>query len=137
MRVRSNARYRDRISDDLRVSMTAASLNIIAFNMAMLYCHLFLPAVAASGRITFGAASRVSGSSLRALEIRFRRSRDIGVRFVILLDVFRADDFRPVVSAAPIGDGPAPRCREHALILDREMDLEVFAGRSRRPRRAP
>jgi hypothetical protein len=31
------------------------------------------------------------------LEIRLRRDRDVGVGFVILFDVFCADDFRPVV----------------------------------------
>src|SRR5216684_5160873 len=136
----SNARDRDRISVDPRVSTTVASSEyhrVQDDNAVLPRTHFFL-AVAASARGTHGAVRRASPAySLRALEIRLRRGRDVGVRFVILLDVFRADDFRPVVGAAPIGDGPGPWCREHALIFDREVDLEVLASRSRRTRRAP
>src|SRR5262252_4566664 len=87
--------------------------------------------------IAIFVACSVNLNAEDGLEIQPGRGGDVGVGFVILLDVFRADDFGPVVGAAPISDGPGPRCREYAVIVDREVDLQVLAGRSRRPHRAP
>ena len=44
------------------------------------------------------------------------------------MDVFGANRFRPVGAAAPISHGRGPRRREGALIVDRELELQVLAG---------
>src|SRR5262249_61426683 len=63
-----------------------------------------------------------------ALEVRSLRSRDIRVLIVIVfMPVFGADDFLPLARAAPISNGRGPGDREGALILDREVDLQIFA----------
>src|SRR6266446_3177331 len=73
-------------------------------------------------------ATRESAESGRCSEIRFLRSRDVRVLIIIIfMPVFGADDFLPLARAAPIGNGRGPRGCEDALILDREVDLQIFA----------
>jgi hypothetical protein len=43
------------------------------------------------------------------------------------MPVFCADDFLPLAGAAPIGNGRSPGHREGALILNRELDLQILA----------
>jgi CubicO group peptidase (beta-lactamase class C family) len=63
-----------------------------------------------------------------ALEIRFLRSRDIRVLIVIIfMAVFGADSFQPLAGAAPVGNGRSPGHREGALVLNREVDLQILA----------
>jgi hypothetical protein len=56
--------------------------------------------------------------------------RDRGVTFgVVYMRVFGADIFSaaPIVDRAPISYGRRPGRRENAFILDRELELQVFA----------
>src|ERR1700682_6274021 len=63
----------------------------------------------------------------RRSEIRLVRPRHCGVLSRVPPDVFGANRFRPVAAAAPISHGRGPRRREGALIVDRELELQVLA----------
>src|SRR5215467_864380 len=74
----------------------------------------------------FRTPLRVSGPS----EIRSVRPRHVGVLSRVPLDVFGASLFHPaggVIATASISHGRGPWRREHALILDRELKLQVLA----------
>jgi hypothetical protein len=63
-----------------------------------------------------------------SLEIGLVRVRDIRVLLVIVfVNVFRTDDFPPIVEARPVSDGRGPRHSEDAFILDRDVDLQMLA----------
>src|SRR5580692_2104661 len=62
-------------------------------------------------------------------EIRLASSRDLRVLVgIVFMPVFGADNLPPFRGIERIGYGRGPRRREGALILDREMDLQVVAG---------
>src|SRR5271168_957376 len=69
----------------------------------------------------------------RPSEIRLIRPWHVGVLSRVPLNVFGANLFRPVVGAQSISHGRGPRHREDALILDGELELQVFASVVRVP----
>src|SRR5271168_3058682 len=69
----------------------------------------------------------------RPSEIRLIRPWHVGVLSRVPLNVFGANLFRPVVGAQSISHGRGPRHREGALILDGELELQIFAPMVRVP----
>src|SRR5260370_38638275 len=72
----------------------------------------------------------------RTLEIETDSARRVGVTTRVPQEVFGASLFHPVggvTATASISHGRGPRRREHALILDRELELQVLAPIVRGP----
>src|SRR5271163_1634742 len=78
-------------------------------------------------------AMRRLGPVSRPSEIWLIRPWHVGVLSRVPLNVFGANLFRPVVGAQSISHGRGPRHREDALILDGELELQVFAPMVRVP----
>jgi hypothetical protein len=56
-------------------------------------------------------------------KIRLIRARNLSVLSRVPLDVFRTDNFGPWAYVGPISDGRRPGRGEHAVILDRKVEL--------------
>src|SRR5262249_6655589 len=74
---------------------------------------------------------------LRSSELRFVPLRHRSVLPRVPLDVSGANRFPPTAEAAPISHGRAPGRREGAFILDRKLELQIFAPVAWRWLRAP